>query len=68
MIKNRLIYISVIVLILFGFTGCKTYYIPVDSFKEQFAEIDSASLQIVKTRGPMGEIVEYPANPMGYIK
>ena len=51
-----------------GFVSCKTYYIPLESFKEQFSEIDSTKLRIVKTRGPMGDVFEYPANPIEYIK
>ena len=51
-----------------GLLGCKTYYIPVASFKEQFKGIDSTKLKIVSTRGPVGDIAEYPANPIDYIK
>lgn len=42
----------------------KTYYIPIESFKKQFAEIDSDSLISVKTRGPAGGVSEYLANPI----
>ena len=52
---------------LFFFSGCATYIIPVDSFKEQFAGIDSTSLKQVKVRGPAGEIYDYPANPIKII-
>lgn len=48
--------------------ACKTYLIPVHSFKEQFNGIDSAKLRLVKTRGPAGDVVEYLANPVDYIK
>ncbi len=48
--------------------ACKTYLIPVQSFKEQFNGIDSAKLRLVKTRGPAGDVVEYLANPVDYIK
>lgn len=51
-----------------GFIGCKTYYIPLESFKEQFRGIDSTKLRMVNTKGPMGDIVEYPANPIEYIQ
>jgi len=68
MIKTRLIKTGLIVLIVFGLFGCKTYYIPIESFKEQFSEIDSTKLIIVKTRGPAGDIAEYLANPIEYIK
>lgn len=52
----------------FGLISCKTYYIPVENFKEQFVGIDSTNLRIVKIRGPMGDIIEYQANPIDYIK
>lgn len=48
--------------------SCKTYYIPVSSFKEQFEGIDSAELRTVYTRGPAGDIAEYLANPIDFIK
>lgn len=48
--------------------ACKTYLIPVQSFKEQFNGIDSAKLRLVKTRGLAGDVVEYLANPVDYIK
>jgi len=68
MIKTRLIKTGLIVLIVFGLFSCKTYYIPIESFKEQFSGIDSTKLIIVNTRGPAGDIVEYLANPIKYIK
>ncbi|MBP7508396.1 MAG: hypothetical protein KA807_11265 [Prolixibacteraceae bacterium] len=48
--------------------ACKTYLIPVQSFKEQFNGIDSTKLRLVKTRGPAGDVAEYLANPIEYIK
>lgn len=50
------------------FSGCTTYYIPVDSFKDQFKGIDSTKLIIVKTEGPGGFVSQYKANPLKYIK
>jgi len=55
-------------LLVFAFYGCKTYYIPIDSFKAQFSGIDSSKLRTVYTRGPAGDIAEYLANPIDYIK
>jgi hypothetical protein len=49
-------------------SSCKTYYIPVESFKEQISDIDSTQLRMVRTRGPAGDIAEYPANPIVQIK
>lgn len=65
--KTRLLTIAFSILIFWGFTGCKTYYIPVDSFKAQFNGIDSMNLRLVHTRGPAGDVVEYYANPIDYI-
>jgi hypothetical protein len=55
-------------LFLFVLESCKTYFIPLDSFKEQFDGIDSTSLRTVYAKGPSGDIVEYLANPIEYIK
>jgi len=49
-------------------TGCKTYYIPVDSFTEQMKDIDSVELKTVYTKGPMGDVVSYQTYPIDYIK
>ncbi len=49
-------------------SGCTTYYIPVESFKKQISDIDAAQLRMVKTRGPVGDIAEYPANPIDKIQ
>jgi len=68
MIKAKLTKTGLIVLIIFGLFSCKTYYIPIESFKEQFSEIDSTKLKIVNTRGPAGNVAEYLANPIEYIK
>jgi len=50
------------------FTGCKTYYIPVDSFTEQMKDIDSVELRTVYTKGPAGDVVSYETYPIDYIK
>ena len=49
-------------------SSCKTYYIPVDSFKQQFSGLDSSKLKEVTTRGPAGDKVKYLAYPIEYIK
>lgn len=48
--------------------SCKTYYIPVESFKKQLSDVDSTQLKIVKTRGPGGDVAEYPSNSINEIK
>jgi hypothetical protein len=68
MVKIDLIKTGLIVLTIIGLISCKTYYIPVESFKAQFEGFDSKDLRIVHTRGPAGDIVEYHANPIDYIK
>lgn len=67
MIK-RLIYTAFYILLVTGIISCKTYYIPVQSFRLQFNGIDSTKLRLVKTRGPAGDVAEYLANPIDYIK
>lgn len=59
--------ISIIVITVITLS-CKTYYIPIDSFKEQFKDIDSVQLKTVYTKGPMGDVVAYKTYPIEYIK
>jgi hypothetical protein len=68
MINTGLLKTEFLFLIFLSLISCKTYYIPVESFKEQFNGIDSAKLKIVNTRGPAGDIAQYLANPIEYIK
>ena len=50
------------------FISCKTYQIPVESFKQQFSGIDSSKLVEVRLLGPFGEGGTYPANPIKTIR
>ena len=60
---------SVIIIgLLFFMSSCKTYYIPVDSFKQQFAGMDTSKMKEVTTRGPVGDKVKYKTFPMDFIK
>jgi len=68
MINKGLLKTGFLFLLFLGLISCKTYYIPFESFKEQFNGIDSTKLKIVNTRGPAGDIAQYPANPIEYIK
>lgn len=68
MINTGLLKTEFLFLIFLSLISCKTYYIPVESFKEQFNGIDSTKLKIVNTRGPAGDIAQYLANPIEYIK
>lgn len=45
-------------------TSCTTYYIPANSFREQFAGIDSTKLIEVTVQGPVYEKYLYLANPI----
>ena len=54
--------------ILFFMSSCKTYYIPMDSFKKQFAGMDTSKMKEVTTRGPVGDKVKYKTFPMDVIK
>jgi hypothetical protein len=68
MTKKLLINKGLLFLAFLGLIGCKTYYIPVESFKEQFKGVDSTRLRTVYTRGPVGDVAKYLANPIDYIK
>jgi hypothetical protein len=67
MTKTILFSVAIFGLIFF-LSSCKTYYIPVDSFKQQFADMDSSNLKEVTTRGPMGDKVKYKTFPIDFIK
>jgi hypothetical protein len=54
--------------IVFAATSCTTYYIPVSSFREQFAGIDSTRLIDVTVIGPINEQYHYRANPVTTIQ
>lgn len=51
-----------LILILF-FCSCKTYYIPVDSFKQQFAGMQQSQMEKVTVQGPIGERTTYKTFP-----
>jgi hypothetical protein len=61
-------------LILFAITfifitqSCTTYLIPVDSFKAQFAGIDSSKYYHANVAGPSNEPYYYISNPVKQIK
>ena len=66
---TKTILFSVIIIgLIFFLSSCKTYYIPLDSFKQQFANIDTSKLKEVTTSGPMGDKVKYKTFPMDFIK
>jgi len=61
---------SYIVFVMFigCFSACKTYFIPLDSFKQQTQGLNKTPLREVTTRGPIGEEVTYKTYPIDYIK
>jgi len=63
MLKKQSLLVAITLCILL-ITGCVTYYIPVQSFKEQFQGITESNLKTVKVQGPAGYISEYKANPI----
>ena len=66
---TKTILFSVIIIgLIFFLSSCKTYYIPLDSFKQQFAGMDTSKLKEVTTRGPMGDKVKYKTFPIDFIK
>jgi len=68
-IMTKTILFSVIIIgLIFFLSSCKTYYIPLDSFKQQFAGMDTSKLKEVTTRGPMGDKVKYKTFPIDFIK
>lgn len=66
-ITNTLSISALLLGIAFFFSSCKIYYIPVDSFKQQFAELDTSKMREVTTQGPMGNRVTYKTYPIDYI-
>jgi hypothetical protein len=69
MIKSRLrIHLAVTIALLIVFSSCTTYYISLDSFRQQFAGMDSSNLKKVTTRGPGGDRVKYETFPIDIIK
>ena len=60
--KNRLSVALVFLAGALGLTGCITFQIPVQSFRQQFAGVDMNSLQQVRVSGPYGMPISYLAN------
>jgi hypothetical protein len=66
-ITNTFLIPAFLIGVSFFFASCKIYYIPVDSFKQQFAGMDASNMREVITRGPIGEEVKYKTYPIDYI-
>ena len=66
--KKSVLNLPIFILFLVGLLSCETYYIPVESFKEQFKGIDSTKLRMVRTIGTIGAGDEYLANPIDSIQ
>jgi len=59
---------SIIILGILFLSSCTTYYIPLESFKQQFAGIDSTKLVNLSVQGPLNEQYNYQANPISTIE
>lgn len=64
---NTLLISSLFAGLILLLSSCKTYYIPVDSFKQQFANMDTSNMREVTTQGPAGDPVKYKIYPIDYI-
>jgi hypothetical protein len=49
-------------------SSCTTYYIPLESFKQQFTKTDSTKLVNLSIQGPLNEQYNYLANPVSEIE
>lgn len=50
--------------LMISLSSCKTYYISVDSFRQQFAGLDTSKLKIVITKDPWGHKSVYKTYPV----
>lgn len=65
MISKKILLPAIVVLCLLS--GCKSYVVPLDSFKSQFNGIDSSKLrEVTMTTGMVS--ITYPANQIGIIE
>ncbi len=60
-----------LLVLMFSTINCTTYYIPIDSFRQQFNGIDSTKLRMVEINVPVtvysSTTSSYPANPIDTI-
>jgi len=64
--KNNLHFFIIISCLSF-FASCKTYYISIESFKQQFQGLDSSNLKEITTQGPLGGQTKYKTTPIDSI-
>ena len=64
---NKLSISSLLITLIFFSSSCSTYIIPVNSFKQQFAGLDTSNMKEVTTQSPMGGRVKYKTYPINYI-
>jgi hypothetical protein len=50
----NIIRLFIVIAVVLGITSCTTYLIPIESFKQQFSDVDSSEYVNVKVRGPIG--------------
>jgi predicted RNA-binding protein YlqC (UPF0109 family) len=61
------ILISTLLGFILFFSSCKTYYIALDSFKNQLSAFDSSNMHEVTTVGPLGNRETYKTYPIDII-
>lgn len=66
--KTSVCFIPVLFFVCLFISSCKTYYIPIDSFRKQFAGFDSTDMIEVTTRTPIGRRIHYKTYPIDFIK
>jgi len=59
---------SIIILGILFLCSCTTYYIPLESFKQQFTGIDSTKMVNLSVQGPLNEQYNYKANTISIIE
>lgn len=52
------------ILILLVVSSCTTYEMPLNTFKERFAQIELEDLKEVEVKGPFGETYRYKTHPL----
>ncbi len=66
-LKRPAIFCFILIIVLCFLSSCKTYLIPIESFKLQFANLDSSKFKEVETRGPIGDKVRYKTYSIDYV-
>jgi len=60
--------LPLLICLLFFFSSCQTYFIPVESFRQQFSGFDSTRAQVVTVQGPLGSRSNYKTAAIDVIR